>query len=175
MQANINLIAAVDENWGIGCNNKLLISIPEDMRFFKNKTQGKVVIMGHGTLKSLPKGLPLKNRINIVLSKNSLLKIDDAIVLNSIEPLFNRPTDTEMFVIGGANVYSQLLPFCKTAYITKIFAHFPADVHFPNLDLMRNWEVLHQSEKKTYNNIDYMFLTYNNTALQQFSNPAQSQ
>ncbi|NLB82377.1 MAG: dihydrofolate reductase, partial [Clostridiaceae bacterium] len=150
----MNLIAAVDRKWGIGYNGKLLSHIPEDMRFFKDKTQGKVVIMGRATLQSLPGGVPLKNRINIVLSQNTKLEADGAIVCNSIDSLFiqlKKYNDNDLFVIGGGRIYNLLLPFCQTAYITKINETFIADTYFPNLDLAPNWHVTDKSPTKTYN------------------------
>ena len=81
----MNLIVAVDKNWAIGCNNRLLVSIPSDMKFFRETTMGKVVVMGRKTLESFPGGQPLKNRTNIVITSDSDYKVKDAIVVPSIE------------------------------------------------------------------------------------------
>ena len=83
----MNLIAAVDKNWAIGLNNKLLVSIPEDMKFFRKTTTGKVVVMGRKTLESFPNGLPLKNRVNIVLTSDKNYKVKDAIIVHSMDEL----------------------------------------------------------------------------------------
>lgn len=71
----MNIIVAVDKNWAIGKENKLLVSIPADMKFFRSTTTGKVVVMGRKTLESFPNGLPLKNRTNIVLTKDKNYKV----------------------------------------------------------------------------------------------------
>ena len=81
----MNVIVAADKNWGIGKNNQLLVSIPADMKFFRTTTTGKVVIMGRKTLESFPGGLPLKNRVNIVITRDKNYKVKDAVVVHSIE------------------------------------------------------------------------------------------
>ena len=81
----MNLIVAVDENWAIGYNNELLVSIPDDMKFFRETTTGKVVIMGRKTLESFPGGRPLKNRVNIVITKKEDYEVDGAVVVHSVE------------------------------------------------------------------------------------------
>ena len=83
----MNLIAAVDKNWAIGCKNKLLVSIPADMKFFRETTTGKVVVMGRKTLESFPNGQPLKKRVNIVLTHDKNFKAGDAIIVHSMEEL----------------------------------------------------------------------------------------
>lgn len=162
----MDIIVAVDENWGIGYQGGLLASIPEDMKFFRQKTQGKIVVMGRGTLQSLPGGEPLKNRTNIILSSNASLKAGGAVVCDSMEKLFacikNYNSD-DVFIIGGEKIYAQLLPFCNKAYVTKIYKSFPADKFFPNIDSLGNWRVAGQSDEKAYNGINYRFLTYENT------------
>ena len=112
----MNLIVAVDSNWGIGKDNKLLVSIPADMKFFRTTTTGKVVIMGRKTLESFPNGLPLKNRVNIVLTGNKDYKVKDAVVVHSVEEALEEagkyPTE-DVYVIGGDSVYRQMLPYCS--------------------------------------------------------------
>jgi dihydrofolate reductase len=159
----VNIIAAVDENWGIGHSGKLLASIPEDMKFFSRMTTGKIVVMGHATLKSLPNSAPLKNRTNIVLSKNRNLTIKGAVVYNEKNQLFDyikNCSDKEVFVIGGEKIYKLLLPYCTRAYITKIFKSFPADRFFPDLDSLPDWKITSRSGRKKHNDIEYEFLTY---------------
>ena len=78
-------IVAADNNWGIGYQNRLLVSIPSDMKFFRQKTTGNVVVMGRKTLESFPNGLPLKNRVNIVLTKNKNYQVKDAVIVHSID------------------------------------------------------------------------------------------
>ena len=83
----MNLIVAVDKNWGIGCNNRLLVRIPNDQKFFRQETTGKVIVLGRKTLETFPNGLPLQNRLNIILSKDPSYKVKDAIVVHSISEL----------------------------------------------------------------------------------------
>ena len=83
----MNIIVAADKNWAIGENGKLLVSIPSDMKFFRQTTTGNVVVMGRKTLESFPGGLPLKNRTNIVLTRNENYKVKDAIIVHSIPEL----------------------------------------------------------------------------------------
>lgn len=133
----MKIIAAVDENWGIGKNGDLLEKIPEDQKFFKEITSGKVVVYGRKTLESLPGKRPLKDRINIILSTNKEYTVENGIVIHSVEELLqyliNFNSDN-VFVIGGGTIYKQLLRYCDTAYITKICESYDADVWFPNLD-----------------------------------------
>lgn len=159
----MNLIVAVDENWGIGRNNKLLVSIPSDMKFFRSETSGKVVVMGRKTLESFPNGLPLKNRTNIVLTQDPDYRVKDAIIVHGIEELLEElkkyPED-EIYVIGGGKVYRELLPYCDVAHVTKINFAFEADTYFPNLDQMEEWEITASSEEQTYFDLEYSFVKY---------------
>ncbi len=159
----MNLIAAVDQNWGIGHQNKLLVSIPEDQKFFREKTTGKVVVMGRKTMESFPGGSPLKNRTNIVLTRNPGYRKEGAFVLYSVEDvldLLKQYPSKDVFVIGGDSIYRQFLPYCDKAYITKIDKAFDADAYFPNLDEDPAWELTHQSEEGTYFNMEYVFTVY---------------
>lgn len=159
----MNLIAAVDKNWGIGMNNKLLVRIPEDMKFFRSTTTGKVVVMGRKTLESFPNGLPLKNRTNIVLTSDKNYAVKDAIILHSMEELLEelKKYDSEdIYVIGGESIYRQLIDVCDVAHITKIEYEYQADAWFPNLDESGEWEITADSEEQTYFDLEYYFLKY---------------
>ena len=135
----MNIIVAVDKNWAIGKDNKLLVSIPADMKMFRQETTGKVVVMGRKTLESFPNGLPLKNRTNIVLTGNKDYNVKDAIIVHTVEELLEEikkyPSE-EVYCIGGDSVYKQLLPYCDTAHVTKIDFAYEADSYFPNLGEM---------------------------------------
>ena len=159
----MNLIVAVDSNWGIGKDNKLLVSIPADMKFFRTTTSGKVVIMGRKTLESFPNGLPLKNRVNIVITGNKDYKVKDGVVVHSVEEALQEagkyPSD-DVYVIGGDSIYRQMLPYCSRAHVTKIDFAYQADTFFPNLDQMGEWEVTEESEEQTYFDLEYTFVTY---------------
>lgn len=161
------LIVRVDKNWGIGKNNKLLSILPEDMNFFKEKTLESVVIMGRKTLESFPKGEPLKNRTNIVVSSNPHYEKDGVIAVNNIDEAIDisMHLEKEIYVIGGQSIYEQLLMFCDKAYVTKMENSYEADTFCPNLDILNEWKVVEESETKTHKDINYKFVTYikNNT------------
>ena len=159
----MNLIAAVDENWAIGNKNQLLVSIPADMKFFRETTVNKVVVMGRKTLESFPGGQPLKKRTNIVLTRDKNYKVKDAIVVNTIEALLEelkKYDEEDIYVIGGDSVYRQMLPYCKLAHITKIHHTYEADTQFPNLDEMEDWEITGISDEQTYFDLEYEFVRY---------------
>ena len=156
-------IVAVDQNWGIGCKGKLLVSIPADMKFFRSTTLGKVVVMGRKTLESFPNGAPLKDRVNIVLTKNSNFEKQGVVVVHSVEELheeLKKYNSDDVYVIGGAAIYSQLIDECDTAYVTKIDYTYEADAYFPNLDEKEHWEVAVEGEEETYYDLEYYFMTY---------------
>lgn len=159
----MNLIVAVDKNWAIGNNGKLLNSIPEDMKFFRETTVGKVVIMGRKTLESFPNGLPLKQRVNIVLSHDRELQIKDAVVVHSVgealEAVSGYDSD-DIYVIGGASIYEQFLPYCSVAHVTKMDYVYAADTYFPDLDKDGAWIAAAESEEKTYFDLEYQFVMY---------------
>lgn len=159
----MNLIAAVDNNWAIGYQNKLLVSIPEDMKFFRQTTTGKVVVMGRKTLESFPNGLPLKNRVNIVLTRDLSYKAGDAVIVHDMEELhreLEKYNSEDIYVIGGEAIYKQLVDECDTAHITKIDYAYEADAYFPNLDEKPEWEITEDSEEQTYFDLEYVFLKY---------------
>ena len=161
----MNIIVAADKNWAIGYQNKLLVSIPADMKFFRQMTTGKVVVMGRKTLESFPNGLPLKNRVNIVLTQNMDYKVQDAIIVHSMEELFaelKKYNSEDIYVIGGDSIYRQLYPYCSIAHVTKINHAYQADTYFPNLDELSNWEIVGDSEEQTYFDLEYGFLLYQN-------------
>ena len=110
----MNIIVAADKNWAIGKNNKLLVSIPQDMKFFRETTTGKVVVMGRKTLESFPGGQPLKKRVNIVLTSDKNYHVNGADIVHSIDALLEElkkyPAE-DIYVIGGESIYRQLLPY----------------------------------------------------------------
>ena len=162
-------IVAVDKNWGIGKNNDLLFSIPEDMKFFRQTTSGKVVVMGANTLRSFPNGNPLKNRTNVVLS--TTIKRDDCIIVDSLDKLLeiikNYP-EQDVYLIGGAKLYKTLLPYCEEALITKVDADGNADVFFENVDALDGWECIYESQPINSNGYDLKFTTYKNSKVKEY-------
>ena len=159
----MNLIVAVDKNWAIGYQNKLLVKIPADQRFFRNETIHKAVIMGRKTLESFPGGLPLKDRLNVVITSDPNYRAADAVVVNSIEEALEAVKDynsEDIYIIGGESIYRQMLPLCDTAHITKIDYEYYADAYFPNLDEMEDWHITGESDEQTYHDLIYTFYKY---------------
>lgn len=159
----MNLIVAVDENWAIGKGNDLLVSIPQDMKFFRETTMGKVVVCGRKTLETFPGGQPLKKRTNIVLTRDKDYTVKDAIVLHTVEEVLEelkKYEEEDIYIIGGESIYRQFLPYCKLAHVTKIHHAYEADTYFPNLDEMDDWEVTGVSDEQTYFNLEYEFVRY---------------
>ena len=156
-------IVNVDNNWGIGLGDKLLNHIPADMKFFKETTTGNVVVMGRSTFLTFPGPRALPNRVNIVLTADKSWNAPDVIVCHSLEELFNQISryDTEtVYVIGGSSVYEQLLPYCDTAYVTKVDSSKTADKFFPDLDEKSDWVIKCESEASEYNGTNFKFVTY---------------
>ena len=130
----MNLIVAVDKNWAIGYKGKLLISIPEDMKFFRETTTGHTVVMGRKTFDSLP-GL-LKGRNHIVISRQALELPKEVKLYKSPQEFLEdyENSDEEIFDIGGASLYKELLDYASKLYLTEIDAEAKADVYFPYFD-----------------------------------------
>lgn len=161
----MNFIVAVDENWGIGNQGDLLYSIPEDMKFFRQTTLNKVVIMGRNTLESLPGAKPLPKRTNIVVTRNPAYTVEGAIVCHSIEEVLDAVKDyapDDVWVMGGKAIYEAFLPYCKKGYITKIASQKEADTVLINLDTLPEWECVSQSETHTFEGISFAFCVYEN-------------
>lgn len=159
----MKLIVAVDANWGIGCKNELLVRIPSDQRFFRETTTGNVVVMGRKTLESFPGGKPLKDRVNIVLTKENRSGEYGEVIVHSIEEAMEeikKYPEKIIYIIGGETIYRQFLPFCDVAYVTKIDHAYEADAYFPNLDEDSEWKLAEESEEQTYFDITYTFARY---------------
>ncbi len=161
----MRLIVAVSKNWGIGRENTLLFNLKEDMKHFKRMTTGKVVIMGKNTYLSLPVR-PLKDRINIVLSKTALM--EDCITIRGLSELFDiikQFNGDDVFVIGGASIYRMLLPYCDTAFVTKVDADAVADAYIDNLDELSEWECVEAIKGETEG---LTFCTYKNNCPKEY-------
>ena len=158
----MNIIVAADKNWAIGKDNKLLVSIPADMKFFRETTKGNIVVMGRKTLESFPQGQPLQKRVNIVISKNPNYQVKGAVVVHSVEEAIEecKKYDGEIYVIGGESIYRSMLPYCDTALVTKIDHAYAADTYFPNLDEDAEWELTGETEEQTYFDLKYVFTKY---------------
>lgn len=161
----MNIIVAVDKNYGIGRNGGLLFSIPEDMAFFRSMTGGKTVIMGRKTLESLPGGRPLKGRRNIVLSRDSAFSVEGVERAASVEELMSMVNgDEDAFVIGGQAIYAELLPYCSRAYVTMVDAGGEADRFFPRIEDMPDWAMVSTSQWKEHEGLRFQFREYQKTA-----------
>ena len=166
----MKLIVAVARDWGIGNKGQLLFNVPEDMEFFKNTTMNKVVVMGRKTLLSLPGGNPLKNRTNIVLTRDKNFEKEGCIIVNSIEALFDeikKYESDDVFLIGGGKLYNQLYPYCSEAYITKFDAILEADTYLHNFDEDKDWLLTYASEIHEHEGLKYIFTTYKNMTLKE--------
>ncbi len=168
----MNFIVAVEENWGIGKNNDLLFRLPPDMAYFKEKTMGKVVVMGEATLKSLPGSKGLPGRTNVVLSDNPGFSCENVVLCRSMAELFDvlsNYNSEDIFVIGGASVYNQLMDCCDTAYITKVQRSVPHDVSIHSLDGRDGWQIKETSEMMDYKGLQFTFNVYQNTKVRAFA------
>ncbi len=157
-------IVNVDKNWGIGLGDKLINHIPADMKFFKEKTTGNVVVMGKTTFLTFPGQKALPNRVNIVLTTDPEWSAENVIVCHSLDELFEqigRYDTNTVYVIGGSKVYEQLLPYCDTAYVTKVETEKEADRFFPNLDKTEDWKLTDNGEMLEHNGVQFRFTTYN--------------
>ena len=154
-------IVAVDRNWGIGKDGEQLIYIPEDLKRFKNFTTGNAIILGRKTMYTFPGSKPLKNRRNMILSRNPDFKAEGGEVYPDLDSLMAQVTDPDnTYVVGGASVYHTMIGQCDRAFITKIDAEYPADCWFPNLDEDPNWEVEAEGEWMEEDGVRFRYVDY---------------
>ncbi len=161
----MKMIVAVDANWAIGYDGKLLARNKEDMKFFKETTTGNIVIMGRKTLESFPGGNPLKDRDNIVITRDASYSKDGVYIAHSVEEAVNIASDInndgrEVYVIGGESIYRQMLDMCDEVLVTRMDYEYEADTYFPNLDDDSRFKVSYESEAKEYPDGTFRFLTY---------------
>ena len=159
----MNLIVNVDSNWAIGYRGKLLVSIPEDMKFFRSETTGKVEVLGRKTLDTFPGGQPLKNRTNIILTRNPNYQVKGAIICHSVEEVLEelkKYNSEDVYIIGGDSIYKEFLPYCDVAHVTRTDHVYDADAWFPNLEEDPEWVLTGESEEKTYFDLEFRFCRY---------------
>lgn len=159
----MQMIVAAAENWAIGRDGALLWHIPEDMKFFRNMTTGNVVVMGRKTLDSFPGGKPLKNRTNLVLTRERGFSRAGVLTVHSVDEAVEQLKaygPEQVFVAGGGDIYRQFLPLCDTAYVTRVYKSFQADTFFPDLDQDPDWELSYTGEKKGWDGLSFAFTTY---------------
>ena len=159
----IRAIVAVDEKWGIGKKNDLLFHLPEDMRFFRQKTLNSTVCMGYNTLLSFPGGKPLPKRENIVICPESVNR-DDLICVHTMEDMLAelKKRSGDIFVIGGATFYHTMLYYCEEVLVTKVAADGGAEVFFDNLDKDPRFTCVYESEPVKSGEYSIKFTTYKN-------------
>ncbi len=160
----MKLIVNVDNNWNIGNEGDLVFPIPEDMKFFRTTTSGKTVVMGRKTLDSFPGGRPLKNRVNIVLTRDTDFEREGAVVCHSVDEtleMLKQYNTDDVYIIGGAEIYKMFLDYCDTAIVTHVDAVAPkSDKKFPDLSLLPEWKMTDSSEKKDFEGLKFRFCTY---------------
>ncbi len=161
------LMLTADEKWNIGLKGEMLIDLDEDLKRFKEKTTGNIIIMGRKTLMAVPGQEALPDRINIVMTRDKTFKKKDIMTVNSLDHLFqvldniNADGSKKVFVTGGASIVDQLLRYCNRAYITKILKIFPEhDTSIPNLDKDDDWEIVDESKVIEQENIKYKYVDY---------------
>ncbi|MBQ6370419.1 MAG: dihydrofolate reductase [Firmicutes bacterium] len=158
----MNAIVAVDRNWGIGRDNDLLIHLPGDLKYYKEKTIGNVIIVGQRTLESFPGSRPLPGRTNIVLSDDPAFAPEGCIVCRTKEEVLEKAAEYDpdrVFICGGASIYRLFLEDCSAFYVTKIDEAFEADTFFPDLDAL-GYHVDWASEPREEKGIRYRFERY---------------
>lgn len=157
----MKLIVAVSKNWGIGKDNNLLFNIPTDMKFFRETTLNKAVVMGRKTLDSFPGKKPLKNRVNIVLTRDKDFQREGVIVCHTKEEALKiANTYDDVYIIGGEAIYNMFLDDCDTALITKVESFADADKFLKNLDEDEKWHLSGTSEPIEENGHTFRFLRY---------------
>ena len=162
MSCKLSAIVAVCDDWGIGLDGGMVVENREDMRHFVACTTGHPVIMGRRTLESFPGGRPLKNRRNVVLSRDSSFSTEGVEVVRSVEDALAAVAgDQEAWVLGGGQVYELLLPHCDRAVVTRDHCVRPCDTHFPDLDADPVWKVVEtRAGGVTPDGVPFDFVTY---------------
>ena len=164
MRDDLELVVAADADWGIGKNGTQTLIVPEDRRHFREVTGRGTVIVGRKTLADFPGGRPLKNRRNIVLTRDGSFTVEGAETAHSVEEALEKcQQDERVFVIGGESVYRALLPYCRRAHVTRIFARAENDAFFPALDTLPGWRLTDRGEERESAGLRYAFQTWEKT------------
>ena len=151
----MELIVAVYDYWGIGKDGTQPIALSADRKFFRETTKGAMVIVGRKTLADFPGGRPLPNRVNVVMTRQDV-EIPDVVICHSPEEAVELTQTAERaMVIGGGTIYAQMLPYCDTAYVTKVHTTPESDTFFPNLDADSRWELSEILQSGEENGISY--------------------
>ncbi len=162
----LRAILCVDNKFGIGKKNGLLFHLPLDMKFFRETTSGHTVAMGENTLISFPNSKPLKNRTNIVLSGDATHNYNGVINVHTMDEfkkeINNHLENGDVYIIGGASIYNQMLPYYDEIYLTKVNEDGQAEVFFANVDENPSFELIKTSETFEDNGHEIKFCTYLN-------------
>ena len=156
----MEIIVAVDENFGIGKDNNLLARISPDLKRLRNFTVGNIIVMGSKTYMSFPKR-PLPDRENLVITTKPE-NYPEVRCFTSVEDFleYSKTADKTIYVLGGGQIYKQLLPYCDKAHVTKILHSFEADTFFPNLDEDEEWMISEEGEGIETEQYPFKYVTY---------------
>lgn len=156
----MNLIVAVYEDWGIGRDGTQPVALSADRKFFRETTRGAMVIVGRRTIEDFPGQKPLPGRHNVALTRGEG-EIPGFTVCHSSEEAAELAKQAKTaFVIGGGSIYRQMLPYCDTAYVTKVYCNPGSDTFFPNLEEDKNWYLAETLQSGEENGISYEMLLY---------------
>ena len=156
----MELIVAVYDDWGIGRDGTQPIALSADRKFFRETTRGAMVIVGRRTIADFPGQKPLPGRINVALSRNADEIPGFTLCRSPEEAAELAKTVQRAMVIGGGSIYRQMMPFCDTAYITKVHVTPESDTYFPNLDADDDWYLAETLQSGEENGISYEMLLY---------------
>lgn len=165
----MDIIVAVDKNWGIGYNGELQVRNSEDLRRFKELTTDNIIVLGAKTLDTFPGAKPLPNRINIILNdQEERREFDGNFIVNSFDEAIDKIKELQeefpikqVYIAGGASVYKQFLDYSSMAIVTKWDFEEEADAYFPNLDDLDNWNIYSEQNIKNDEG-NYIVSTYVN-------------
>ena len=156
----MELIVAVYDDWGIGCEGTQPVALSADRKFYRETTRGAMVIAGRRTIGDFPGGKPLPNRVNVALTRQNIEIPGFTVVKSTEEAAELAKSADRAFVIGGGSIYRQMLPYCDTAYITKVHTVVPCDTFFPNLDEDPQWTLAETLSSGVENGIAYDICVY---------------
>jgi dihydrofolate reductase len=156
----MELIVAVYDDWGIGANGTQPVALNDDRKFFRQTTKGAMIIVGRRTIEDFPDQKPLPGRVNVALTRQNIDIPGFTVVHSPEEAVELAKTAEKVFVTGGGSVYRQMLPFCRTAYVTKVHCTIESDTYFPNLDEDAAWELAEILQSGEENGIRYEMCRY---------------
>lgn len=159
----MKMIVCVSENFGIGNKGDLLFSLSPDMKFFRETTLGKTVVMGRGTLDSFPGGKALKNRTNVVLTRDESFERENTVVFHSKEEVLSYVKEInsdDVYIIGGAQIYELFRDECDEALVTKVQKTVPCDAFFFDIDSDKSWVKASESEIMEHEGLYFSFVRY---------------